>query len=555
MSNLVSIIMVVVISLVALAAIGLILTRLYVRSSKDLAFVRTGSGGQKVVLDGGALVIGFLHNIMWVNMTTVKLTVKRDQRHALITKDRLRVDVEADFYVRVGSDASSVACAAQTLGEKTLKADDLKSLIEGKIVDALRGVAAQMEMEELHEHRTLFVQNVQKALMEDLAKNGLTLESVSLTGLDQTPRTSLDPSNAFDAQGLAKLTSITEAKRREVNDIEQSNRVDIEKRNLEATRETENLRREREMVTLKTTQEIESARSQQNSTLAIATAEREREANLAQIRAAQETKAAEIAQNEAIQAREVERERNLQIARQEAAIEVARRSSEQSEAEALAQKARAEAVSAQEQVETARQVEIADRARKTALVVADQNAQEKAIGIRVSAHAELEAAEARAKARVTEAEGEAQAAIHRAEGIRAEAEAVAMGEQKKNEAANALSPDARQMVLRQELYKVLPSIIRESAAPMQKIDSIRLVQVGGLQGLTHGGAEGDVSIPASSRGLGDELVRAGLHQRAFGPLVDGVLEAGGLGKGGDFATLLAPVMETIQAAPTVDEGE
>src|SRR5690606_10804236 len=114
----------------------------------------------------------------------------------------------------------AIAKAAQTLGDRTLQTDKLKELLQGKFVDALRSVAAGMTMEQLHEQRVEFVQSVQASVSEDLMKNGLELESVSLTALDQTARDFFKEDNAFDAQGLAKLTYITEAKREERNRIE-----------------------------------------------------------------------------------------------------------------------------------------------------------------------------------------------------------------------------------------------------------------------------------------------------------------------------------------------
>lgn len=42
--------------LIALLAIGIVFSRLYTRSSKEVAFVRTGFGGQKVIMNGGAIV-------------------------------------------------------------------------------------------------------------------------------------------------------------------------------------------------------------------------------------------------------------------------------------------------------------------------------------------------------------------------------------------------------------------------------------------------------------------------------------------------------------------
>ncbi|MCH8477951.1 MAG: flotillin family protein, partial [Wenzhouxiangella sp.] len=219
--------------LVGLFVLGMIFARLYHRASKEVAFVRTGMGGEKVVRDGGALVFPVLHDIIPVNMNTLKLEVVRQREGALITRDRMRVDVQAEFYVRVKPDAEAISTAAQTLGRRTMEPTLLKELVEGKFVDALLAVAAGMSMEELHENRVDFAQKVQVAVAEDLHKNGLELESVSLTGLDQTPSDFFNPQNAFDAQGLTKLTQEIERRRKERNDIERDTKIQIEQKDLE----------------------------------------------------------------------------------------------------------------------------------------------------------------------------------------------------------------------------------------------------------------------------------------------------------------------------------
>ena len=61
-----------IILLVAMLTIAMILGRLYQRSSKERAFVRTGFGGQLVIMDGGSLVMPILHEIIPVNMNTVR---------------------------------------------------------------------------------------------------------------------------------------------------------------------------------------------------------------------------------------------------------------------------------------------------------------------------------------------------------------------------------------------------------------------------------------------------------------------------------------------------
>ena len=72
-----------------------LLNWLYLRSSKERAFVRTGFGGQKVVMNGGALVLPIVHEVIPVNMNTLRLEVSRGREQAIITKDRMRVDVTA----------------------------------------------------------------------------------------------------------------------------------------------------------------------------------------------------------------------------------------------------------------------------------------------------------------------------------------------------------------------------------------------------------------------------------------------------------------------------
>ena len=164
-----------VILLFLLLTFGVIITRLYKRASKQIGFVRTGFGGEKVVMNGGALVLPVLHETMPVNMNTVRLAVERKNSDALITLDRLRIDVKAEFYVRVRPDSAAIAMAAQTLGARTMQPEALKDLVEGKFVDALRSVAAGMTMNQLHEQRADFVQKVQQVSSSDLAMNGLEL--------------------------------------------------------------------------------------------------------------------------------------------------------------------------------------------------------------------------------------------------------------------------------------------------------------------------------------------------------------------------------------------
>src|SRR5258708_10950689 len=209
---------------------------LYLRCSKERAFVRTGMGGQKVVMNGGAFVLPIVHDVIPVNMNTLRLEVSRGRDKALITRDRMRVDVIAEFYVRVQATTDAISNAAQTLGQRTMQPDLLKELLEGKFVDALRTVAAELNMEELHEKRGEYVRRVRETVAADLLQNGLELESASLTQLDQTAMEFFNPSNAFDAEGLTRLTEQIERRKKIRNDIEQDTMIQIRNKNLETTK-------------------------------------------------------------------------------------------------------------------------------------------------------------------------------------------------------------------------------------------------------------------------------------------------------------------------------
>jgi uncharacterized membrane protein YqiK len=559
MDSLIEIAVIAGFGLAGLLILGLILARLYMRASKETAFVRTGFGGERVVMNGGALVLPVLHEVISVNMNTLRLPVQRSNEQALITKDRMRVDVLAEFYVRVQPSADAIASAAQTLGLRTMHPEQLKDLVEGKFVDALRSVAAEMTMTELHEQRTHFVQKVQQVSSEDLLKNGLELETVSLTGLDQTAMEHFNPSNAFDAEGLTRLTEEIELRKKLRNDIEQDTQVQIRAKNLEAQRRTLEIARDEEYAHMEQTREIANRRAEQVADVARQEAEKTREAESAKITSQQqidqakieadrlvaqqriameqEVAALEIAKARAVETQNIEKAKAIELSEQDRDIAIAEKSRAQSEAKAQADKALALAVQAEEQVKTVRDREAADRNKLIELIQASQDAEREAIALKVAAEAEKNAAidraealreQARGQADKTTIEAEAQASAARvaAEAARVRYEVDAAGQNALNTAANLLSPEQVAMQIRIKLIENLDRIIAESVKPMQNIDSIKIIQMDGL----HGGSGGAGGMPSDggNGSLSDQVVSSALRYRAQAPLVDQLLAEVGL---------------------------
>lgn len=517
---------------------------LYLRSSKERAFVRTGLGGQKVVLDGGAFVLPIVHDVIPVNMNTLRLEVARGRDKALITKDRMRVDVIAEFYVRVAAQPESVAAAAQTLGLRTMEPAQLKELVEGKFIDALRTAAAEMTMEELHEKRGHYVRRVREAVAEDLTKNGLELESASLTQLDQTAMEFFNPSNAFDAEGLTRLTEQIERRKKQRNDVEQDTLIAIRNKNLEAEKLSLEIDREAEQARLAQQREVEVSRARQRAELATERAQRDQQAEDAQIGARQAIDAAKIRSEQtleqerigkerAIQAAEIERRKALELAEQQRAIAVARESEAVSLAQAEAESARAQAVAAEEKVFTVREVEAAERKKAIELIGARQAAEREALRLTLSAAAEKAASADRGAAIRAQAEADADAEKIRTIAARIRAEAEADATRLMNEAQNVLSPEARASALRLKLVEKAEAIIRESVRPMERIEGIKILHVDGLAG-GGGGGGGD----AGNGGFADGVVNSALRFRAQAPIVDQLLREIGL-EGGDIQRLAA----------------
>lgn len=545
-----SVILPAVFVLIALFALGLVFARLYHRASKEIAFVRTGMGGEKVVRDGGALVLPVLHETIPVNMNTLKLEVLRAREAALITRDRMRVDVQAEFYVRVKPDAGAISTAAQTLGRRTMDPSALKELVEGKFVDALRAVAAGMSMEELHESRVDFAQKVQVAVSEDLHKNGLELESVSLTGLDQTAADFFNPQNAFDAQGLTKLTQEIELRRKQRNDIERDTKIQIELKNLETERQSLEIARDQEYARLMQDQEVKVRTAEASAHVSQQEAERRREAEQATISADRAIAEAEIEKRRVIEQREIDRERAVRIAEQEREIAVSQKSQEESAAKAAADAELAKAVAAEEEVKKVRETAVAERSKAVRLVQAREQAEQDAIAIVVAADAEKKAAEDRAEAVRVAATGEAEAVRIRAQADEERYRVEAEGQRAINEARNALSQEQIALETRLELLRRLPQIIEQSVRPMERIDGIKIVDVRGLGGVG-GGAEGAGGGSDGGNNLARSVVDNALRYRAQRPMVDALLKEVGIDNLSDLDGLIAGRSD----APPLEEGK
>ena len=303
----------IILTALAIAIFVYLLHWLYRRSSKEVSFVRTGLRGEKVVISGGAFVLPIIHNITAVGMRTLRIEVRRGGDKSFITKNRMRVEIVAEFYVRVTPSKEAVSIAAGTLGKRTMEPERLRDLVQGRFVDALGIVAAQMSMEEIQEKRGEYIKAVKGIVAESLGSTGLELEAVSLTSVDQAGLEVFDPSNAFDAEGLTQLTEQIEAGKKKRNDIEQDTAIRIRSKNLEAEQRSLEIDQEREFSRLLQEREIAKQRDKETTEMAVETARQERLAEEARIQSAEDVEKARIQQQDTIEVERSLREHELTL--------------------------------------------------------------------------------------------------------------------------------------------------------------------------------------------------------------------------------------------------
>ncbi|MEW5724059.1 MAG: hypothetical protein AB1896_13195 [Thermodesulfobacteriota bacterium] len=451
-----------------IGGIGMIFSSLYLRARGNLAYLKTGSGGARVIKDGGAIIIGFLHEIIPVSLETMKIVVQRKAKESLITNDKLRAEVTAEFYIRVKADDEGIKMAARTLGDKisakasgkVMKEIEGRGLLEAqqaavheleaeKLIDALRTVAAKKTLHELNVDRAEFKKAVMETVREGLAENGLELEDCTISALDQAPKEFMDPENSFDAIGLQNLArTIAEASVQE-NKFKREAELAIKRQDVETQKAVLTQDQDLAFTTADQQREIQAYKAEQMRVARVAQLESEeaverrdiekaKAVQLTEVGKQQNLETAEVEKNKAIEAAqvakaqtietaEIEKMKQVEVAQQDKAITVAKKQAELAAAEEARQLAEAKAEEARQKVETVKVKETAERLKQKAIVdkqaEIEKTRQEEQMMADVAAYA----VEREARARKEAAEADYLAKTRAAEAARIEKEMEAAG--------------------------------------------------------------------------------------------------------------------------------
>ena len=467
-----------VLAILAVIAIWF-LHRFYVKANRETALVRTGLGGQRVVMDGGCPALPILHQIQKVSMRTMAIRIARDGDHSLLTGDRLRADVEMEFELRVTPTIDGVATAAQAVGQRIARGGDaVEELVWGQIVNAMQDAAAARTLDEMHRDRAGYTGEVANAVRRYVENLGLTLISAALVRVDQGSLAHLDENNAFNSEGIRKLASLVAENRKERVRIETESEIAVrESRLVQAQRRLDIERAERE-AEIAQREHLARLTAQAEALSAETRAEAARKTETADLEKARDISAAKIVHDEELRRKEMAAILALEENRIDHAMRLAAKRTEEAEAKAAEEASRAKVLLAAESVQTDKESAVAERERKLALMKVERDiAVDEA---RTRAEAETLLARSAAEARAVETAATA-------EKVRMQAQA--QGRSAQIAAENEQSDAVIAMRIEEHRLDRMPEIVTQMMKPVEKIDSIRIHQIGGA-GIGSGSQDG-----------------------------------------------------------------
>ena len=462
---------------VALIAIWF-LQRYYAKATLDTALVRTGFGGRRVITDGGCLSLPILHQVQKVFMGALTFSASRTGRDAILTRDRMRADVQFEFELRVAPTEDGIATAAQALGSRIARGGEtVREVLDGSLVDAIQRAAAARSLEDIHLDRSGFSADVAEAIETQASKLGLTLVSASLIAVDQSDLGQWTESNAFNAQGMRQLAELVAEQRKA--------RIRIETEAEVAVRESQLAQHQRQLELQRVEREAEIAQREHLAKLeAEATSREERardEARLAsettRIENEKRVKATQVETDEALRRAEMAAIRSLEEEKIDNDISIARKRAQEAEARAEEETSRASVILAAEDVHARKERAVAERESEIARLKQQSELDLEEARVRRDVETLLEQARADAAVKTSASE---------AERVRMEAEAA--GRIALNQAENTLGEAMIRMRLEERRLDRLPEIMTQMMKPVEKIDTIRINQISGAGGSSGSGS-------------------------------------------------------------------
>lgn len=426
-----TVIVIVVACFVGLVAIAVLASRFYRKTGPEEAIVRSGYGGLKAVTGAGIVVIPVIHRWENMDLSVKRIEISRKGEQGLICKDNMRADIEVAFFVRVNNNREYIINVAQALGCKRASTQAaLIELFDAKFSEALKTVGKRFDFVELYEERDKFKEEILKVIGTDL--NGYVLDDCAIDYLEQTPLEMMNPNNILDAEGIKKIIDLTSREHILSNELTREKEKTIKKQDVQAREAILELERQQVDAEQKQKREIAEVTARQTAEARKVQEEERLKSETARIRAEEEIHIAEenrdrqiivakrnkertdaVENERVIKDRDLEatsRERAVSLAQieRDKAVEVEKRNIQEVIRERVA--VERSVVEEQERIKDTEQFAGADRQKRVAVTLAEQQAQQELVRKTKSAEADKMSAALKAEQIVIEAEAQKQVA-------------------------------------------------------------------------------------------------------------------------------------------------
>jgi len=250
--------------LLFVVALAIIAGKFYVKVGPDEAIVKTGMGGLKVIIDGGALIWPVIHRYEKMDLTLKSFEIAREGSEGLICKDNIRADIKTAFFIRVDKTADEIKEVAQSIGcKRASQIETMRELFDAKFSEALKTVGKQFEFVELYDKRDKFKNEILKVIGTDL--NGYRLDDCAIDYLEQTRLELLNPNNILDAEGIKKITELTSQEKIKENHFTREREKTLKKQDVEAQEAILELERQRIEATERQKREVAEIQARENA--------------------------------------------------------------------------------------------------------------------------------------------------------------------------------------------------------------------------------------------------------------------------------------------------
>ncbi|WP_414543601.1 flotillin family protein [Nostoc sp. CCY0012] len=504
-------------------------TRVYEVTPNNEAFVRTGGLFMKkksVILYGGCIVLPGFHQLTRVPLREISIDVERTGKLAVRTKDYLRADIRVTFYVCINASEEDVLTAAARLSQNgnRITPEDIKNALEKRADDAIRAAAKTKDIAEIDSDKLGFAQEVLNLVEPDLKKVGLTLNNIAISEILES--VTYDPDSFFDAQGVRLRTEIIQRSIQQKREVELSTQVAIEQKELDAQKRSLQIAQEQESAKLGQRLQVEALKAQREREIQeakdkeaaaiqrskilqeklveeeeirrkLSLQQSQIEADIALEERSKQLKVAQALQKQEAEIAEIERQQKVESGRLQAQVQIveseklARIAQEDVEIAIATKKrqsylAQAEQAKAQESVNTAGEIEKAERVKRLSTIAAEREAEERGISdrnvIEIDAFRRRRQAEIAQEAAELEAEAIRILAAANRDKVLAEAEALQVKIAAENTISNANLTAKLLTSIWPELADKLPEIVTALAPQPGVLGDTRIYSFPGANG-------------------------------------------------------------------------